>query len=139
MNEFPRDEFDHDRIVDEPETGNLVGNQIVRIDEVGEGIDDSPAIGPFEAPLQVGHHGDQLFENSDPLEHEVGCTNVDRLLREGCGAMDHGRLAPRAVARTHLLEPFFEKAQILVTGFEGNPPSDAPSSSGSDQIQSEVQ
>lgn len=74
VNEFTGHEFDHDCVVDEPKAWNFVGNQIVQINEVGEGIEEAPAIGPFEASLDVGQHGDPLFEDPDPLPHEVGRT-----------------------------------------------------------------
>ncbi len=118
VNELACHEFDHDRVIEVAEAWDLVGNQIVRIDEVREGIEDARAIGPFEAPLEVGQHGDQLLEDPDPLAHEVGRPGLQRLLGKFCGAVDHDRLVLRALARPHLPEALAEEAQIFITEFE---------------------
>ena len=59
------DEFDHDRVVEVSESGNTIGNQIVRIREIGESVQHSLAVGPFKSPILVFEHLDQLAELCD--------------------------------------------------------------------------
>ena len=44
MFEFAEDEFNHNRIIEESQARNMIGNQIVRIAEIGEGRENFGAL-----------------------------------------------------------------------------------------------
>ena len=65
-------EFDHDGIVEISEAGYTVGNQVIRVREIRECIQDSLSIFALEPPVLVPEHCDELRELGDATSDEFG-------------------------------------------------------------------
>ncbi|MBK6348758.1 MAG: hypothetical protein IPF50_02645 [Proteobacteria bacterium] len=72
MPEFTEDEFDHDGVVEHADAWDVVGNQVLRVAQVGKPRQHRIPLVVVQRPVLVGDHGDQGVELLEPFGHEVG-------------------------------------------------------------------
>ena len=117
MLEFLHDQLDHDRVIEETDPGDAVGDQILGVCEVGEGSHDSFAVLPFKAPFLVVHHVDHRAQLFGAFDYEFrGFGGEFGQCGGGAGNQFVARLA--IGPRLDLGQDSSEVIQILITQFE---------------------
>ena len=71
MPQLATDELDHDRVVEEAESRNLVRDEVVRIGDVGHRVLHAGLILTLQAPLLSSKHEGEHLQLLDALAHEV--------------------------------------------------------------------
>ena len=71
MQQFTRDEFDDDDVIEVTNNRNVVREDIFGVREIDEGCQQALAIGLGQLPFFVGQHAEQRFEFRNALADEV--------------------------------------------------------------------
>ena len=79
------DEFEHDRIVDQANDLEMIGDQIIRITEIDQRGQGLAALGSWQIPILVFEQHNQALNVNKPLAHVAGkpinANGIKRLLR----------------------------------------------------------
>jgi len=98
------DELNHDGVIEVTKAGDAVGDQIIRIREIREGIEDALAIRTFEAPILVLDHIDQVAELRDSGADEFRRLSLLDLYEQGSGFLEDYILIFGALSFADFLE-----------------------------------
>jgi hypothetical protein len=118
MLEILDDEFDHDRIVEVSESGNSIGNQIIRIGEIGEGVQDALTIRTFESPILVLEHPDQFAELPDTIPNIFGSVSSFDFFEQFFRFAKNDILVLGISALSDLPQNLSKITEILIAEFE---------------------
>jgi len=114
------DELNHDGIIEVAKAGDAVGDQIIRIREIREGIEDALTIRTLEAPIVVLDHIDQLAELRDSGADEFRRLGLLDLDEQGSGFVEDDTLIFGALSFADFLENLSKITEVFVAEFEGD-------------------
>lgn len=114
------DELNHDGVIEVAKAGDAVGDQIIRIREIREGIEDALTIRTLEAPIVVLDHIDQLAELRDSGADEFRRLGLLDLDEQRSGFVEDDTLIFGALSFADFLENLSKITEVFVAEFEGD-------------------
>ncbi len=114
------DELNHDGVIEVAKARDAVGDQVIRIREICEGIEDALTIRTFEAPILVLHHIDEVAELRDPGADEFRCLGLLHLDEQGSGFFEDYILIFGALSFADFLENLSKITEVFVAELEGD-------------------
>ena len=118
MAELTHHQLDHDGIVEEAQSRDVIGNQVLGLAEIRERVQDAATLHRGQIPLRVLQHLQEQLQATQPVRHEARQRDVADALQEFPGLLDHALGREVAGAFEHPLHDPPEMLQVRVSEFE---------------------
>ena len=121
MPQIASHQFDHDGVIQKPQTGNVVGNQVVRLDKIRQAVQRPLDLGCGQFECIVGYHRHHHPQELQSLFNEGRYIRVFQLGKQ-FARRRYDLLRRRFFRRfASLLHDQVEMTQVIVAEIEADP------------------